>query len=215
MGEQPRVVIPVYEGVDLLDVCGPSEMFFWAKFAVDLVAEVPGTVTCNNGFVLEVPAGLGTVEPCDAVWVPGGNPDTISRLIHDPARTYLDFVTRQAGESRWICSVCQGALLLAATGLLDGYTATTHWNFIPYLMENYPAVTVANGHPRFHLDRDRLSGGGISSGLDESLMLIELLAGVDVARKVQQTTQYYPDPPVHSRIPNTITSPMPPWPPVG
>ena len=62
---------------------------------------------------------------------------------------------------------------------------------------------------------ERLTGGGISSGLDESLRLIELLSGTEAAQGVQQTTQYYPDPPVVSLIPNTITSPMPPWPPTG
>jgi len=68
---------------------------------------------------------------------------------------------------------------------------------------------VADGHPRFVVDRNRLTGGGISSGLDESLKLIELLSGTEAAQGVQQTTQYYPDPPVSSDIPNVIKSPMP------
>jgi transcriptional regulator GlxA family with amidase domain len=141
--------------------------------------------------------------------VPGGNPDSLSRIIHDPKARFLAFLDRQAAVSRYVCSVCEGALLLAAAGLLDGFVATTHWAFVPYLLENYPKVIVADGHPRFQLDGDRLTGGGISSGLDEALKLIELLAGADTARSVQQNTQYYPDPPVASMIPNTITSPMP------
>jgi cyclohexyl-isocyanide hydratase len=60
------------------------------------------------------------------------------------------------------------------------------------------------------LDGNRLTGGGISSGLDEALKLVELLAGTAKARSVQQTTQYYPDPPIRSVIPNVIASPMPP-----
>lgn len=208
-----RILIPLYQGFDLLDLCGPAEMFDWAGYTVDLVAEVPGVVLANNGFSFNVPNALGTAAPADALWIPGGNPDQLSRIIHDPARTYLDFIAAQAAVSTWVCSVCEGALLGAAAGLFDGYTVTTHWNFIPYLMENYPQVTVADGHPRFTLDRNRLTGGGISSGLDESLRLIELLSGTAAAQGVQQTTQYYPDPPVASLIPNTITSPMPPWPP--
>jgi transcriptional regulator GlxA family with amidase domain len=207
-----RIVIPVYQGVDLLDVCGPSEMFGWAGYTVDLVAEHPGDVVCNNGFVLRVPNRLGGATPADALWVPGGAPDELSRIIHDPSRTYLDFVRDQAGVSSWVCSVCEGALLMAAAGLIDGYEATTHWAFIPYLMQYYPAVKIADGHPRFVLDRNRLTGGGISSGLDEALRLIELLSGTPAAQSVQQTTQYYPNPPVTSEIPNTISSPMPPWP---
>jgi transcriptional regulator GlxA family with amidase domain len=71
-------------------------------------------------------------------------------------------------------------------------------------------VKIADGHPRFWLDRNRLTGGGISSGLDEALELIQLLAGTAAARKVQQVTQYYPDPPVTSEIPPTNTCPLPP-----
>ena len=204
-----KIVMPVYEDVDMLDVCGPYEMFRWAGFEVNLVAEVPGAVRFNRGFCFDVKDGLGEAIPCDALWVPGGNPDSLSRIIHDSKRTFLDYLQRQAAVSGTICSVCEGALLLAAAELLDGYTVTTHWAFIPYLMENYPKVRIADGHPRFSLDRDRLTGGGISSGLDEALKLIELLAGPDKARHVQQNTQYYPDPPVASMIPNTITSPMP------
>jgi transcriptional regulator GlxA family with amidase domain len=75
-------------------------------------------------------------------------------------------------------------------------------------MQTYPVVKIADGHPRFVVDRNRLTGGGISSGLDEALQLIALLSGETLAQSVQQTTQYYPDPPVSSDIPNVITSPM-------
>jgi cyclohexyl-isocyanide hydratase len=209
-----RIVMPVYDEVDMLDVSGPHEMFRWVgEIDVDLVAEQPGTVQFNGGFPFHVSKGLDSVTPCDALWVPGGSPVTLSRIIHDPEQTYLRFLVRQAAVSRYVCSVCEGALLLAAAGLLDGHTVTTHWAFIPYLMKNFPRVDVAPGHPRFQLDRDRLTGGGVSSGLDEALKLIELLTDTATAQAVQQTTQYYPDPPVTSELPNTITSPMPPGPP--
>jgi cyclohexyl-isocyanide hydratase len=204
-----KIIMPVYEHVDMLDICGPYEMFRWAGFEVDLVAEVPGLVPFNNGFSFEVPKGFGAAAPCDALWVPGGDPDSLVRIIHDPEQTYLDFLVCQAAESRYVCSVCEGALLLAAAGLLDGYEVTTHWAFIPYLIENHPNVAIADGHPRFRLDRDRLTGGGISSGLDEALKLIELLTDTATAESVQQITQYYPVPPVNSEIPNVIASPMP------
>ena len=204
-----RVLIPVYQGFDLLDLCGPSEMFSWAGYTVDLVAEVPGQVTANNGFVFQVPNGLpAQASPADALWVPGGAPDQLTRIITDPQQRYLGFIARQAAQSTWVCSVCEGALLAAAARLLDGYTATTHWAFIPYLIQNYPKVTVADGHPRFVVDRNRLTGGGISSGLDEALQLIALLSGEATAQSVQQTTQYYPDPPVSSEIPNVISTPI-------
>jgi transcriptional regulator GlxA family with amidase domain len=207
---ETRIVIPVYQDVDMLDVCGPCEMFRWApNIRVDLLAEAPGQVSFNGSFSFNAPDGLGSPTPCDALWVPGGRPDALYRIINDPAQTYLRFLVDQAALSRYVCSVCEGALLLAAAGLLDGHEATTHWAFIPYLLENYPKVKVAAGHPRFHLDRNRLTGGGISSGLDEALKLIELLTDAATAESVQQSTQYYPDPPVKSEIPNKLGSPMP------
>ena len=101
-------------------------------------------------------------------------------------------------------------MLLAAAGLLDGYEATTHWAFIPCLTERFPKVKVVGGHPRYCLDRNRLTGGGISSGLDEALALIQLLMGTGRAQYVQQSTQYYPRPPVTSEIPRATSCPLPP-----
>jgi transcriptional regulator GlxA family with amidase domain len=200
--------IPVYDDVDMLDVTGPAEMFGWAGLEVELVAQTPGLVRFRKGFRFEVKQGFAEAGRYDALWVPGGDPDALAGLIKDPKRTYLDFLIRQGGTARYVASVCEGALLLAAAGLLDGYAATTHWSFIPCLIERFPKVIVVDGHPRFHLDRNRLTGGGISSGLDESLKLIELLLGTEKAQYVQQITQYYPDPPVTSAIPNTISCPV-------
>jgi cyclohexyl-isocyanide hydratase len=102
-----------------------------------------------------------------------------------------------------MCSVCDGAMLLAAAGLLDGYQATTHWAFLSCFPQRFPKVIVAPGHPRFVHDRNRLTAGGVASGLDAALKLIELLGGTALAQRVQQDTQYYPDPPVSSVIPPT------------
>jgi transcriptional regulator GlxA family with amidase domain len=206
-----RIVIPVYDQVDMLDVCGPCEMFHWAKFQVDLVAEKPGEVRFNSGLVFQVLVGLGSPRPVDALWVPGGEPGSLARIIAEGEQSpYLEFLKNQAAQSQWVCSVCEGALLLAAAKLLDGFHVTTHWAFIPYLIAHHPDVLVADGHPRFVIDRDRITGGGISSGLDEALKLIELLAGLETAISVQQVTQYYPEPPVASAIPNVIDTRMPP-----
>jgi cyclohexyl-isocyanide hydratase len=206
-----RIVIPGYDQVDMLDVCGPCEMFYWAKFQVDLVAEKPGEVRFNSGLAFQVSAGLGSPRPVDALWVPGGEPGSLARIIAEGEQSpYLEFLKNQAAQSQWVCSVCEGALLLAAAKLLDGFHVTTHWAFIPYLIAHHPDVLVADGHPRFVIDRDRITGGGISSGLDEALKLIELLAGLETAISVQQVTQYYPEPPVASAIPNVIDTRMPP-----
>lgn len=201
------ICIPVYPGVDVLDVAGPYEMFDWAGFEIDVVAMTPGAtpvrVTKGSGNLLgfDVAKSFAGARRCDALWVPGGDPDEMSRLIYGDDSTYLDFLRGQAENAQYVCSVCEGAMLLAGAGLLDGYQATTHWAFTPCFPQRFPAVIPAPGHPRYVLDRNRLTGGGISSGLDEALALIELLAGTVAAQGVQRTTQYYPDPPVSSTIP--------------
>lgn len=192
----------VYDDCDLLDVTGPFEMFDWAGFDIDLIAAEPGTKRFRSrGFTYSVSRGFDQARAYDAVWVPGGEPEVLAGIIDDPARTHLDFLVAQAGRARMMCSVCNGATLLAAAGLLDGYRATAHWEFLSCFPQRFPKVVVEPGLPRFVHDRDRLTGGGVSSGLDAALKLVDLLGGTDLAERVQQATQYYPDPPVRSAIP--------------
>ena len=198
-----RIGVATYDGCDLLDMTGPFELFHWADFELDLLATTSGLKTTGSHFTFSVPRSFAEARAYDAIWVPGGEPDALARIINDPARTYLDFLKAQAKRVRMMCSVCDGAMLLAAAGLLDGYQATTHWQFTSCFPQRFPKVIVAPGHPRFVHDRDRLTGGGVASGLDAALKLIELLGGTELAQRVQQDTQYYPDPPVSSEIPPT------------
>ena len=193
--------IPVYDSVDMLDVTGPYEFFTWAGFEVELVAAEKRMHCFREGFRFEVIKSFPEASPrYAALWVPGGDPAALNALMKDD--TYLGFLRDKAAVTPLVASVCEGAMLLAAAGLLDGYEATTHWAFIACL-KRFKGVTVVEGHPRYHHDRDRLTGGGISSGLDESLRLIELLNGTAAAEQVQLMTQYYPSPPVGSAIPDT------------
>ena len=205
------VGIPVYDDVDMLDVAGPFEMFTWAGLDIEIVAHARGQFRFRKGFYFDVIKTFGDAGAYDVLWVPGGDPDALARLISDPSRTYLDFLIRQSRQAKYVASVCEGAMLLAAAGLLDGYEATTHWAFIPCFQDRFPKVKVASGLPRFWLDRNRLTGGGISSGLDEALKLIELLQGTTAAQSVQQVTQYYPDPPVSSTLTPATSCPLPPF----
>jgi transcriptional regulator GlxA family with amidase domain len=114
----------------------------------------------RNGFDFKVIKGFNDASVFDVLWVRGGDPTALAHLMEN--RTYLDFLLRQSATGRYVASVCEGALLLAAAGLLDGYMATTHWSFIPCFVERFPQVLIAPGHPRFHLDRNRLTGGRCS-----------------------------------------------------
>ena len=115
------VGFPVYDGVNMLDVTGPCEMFSWTDIEVRLFAQTPGLVTFRGGLPIQVTAGFADAPAFDVIWVPGGEPDALARLMGDPARVYLDFLVRQSANARYVASVCEGALLLAAAGLLDGY----------------------------------------------------------------------------------------------
>jgi cyclohexyl-isocyanide hydratase len=195
--------IPVYDQVDMFDVTGAFEMFDWAGFEIDLLAADPGLKRFRSkGFAYEVTRSFAQARQYDAIWVPGGEPEALAAIIDDPKRIYLDFLVAQSSRVSFLCSVCDGAMLLAAAGLLDGYRATSHWQFARCFEERFPKVIPAEGYPRFVLDRNRLTGGGVASGLDAALMLIKLLCGTELAEEVQRNTQYYPDPPVRSTLPS-------------
>lgn len=190
--------VPVYEGVNLLDVAGPWEMFNWVNPSLGLktlvVSEQGCPVTTMNGIHFNADTSFSRAPALDVLWVPGGHPDALSKIMKDPASPYLVYLRQVAKTAKWVCSVCEGALLLARAGLLDGHKATTHWAFLRCL-QKFPKIDVVTTHPRWVVSGNRLTGGGISSGLDESLQLITLLFGADEAASVQLTTEYFPNPP--------------------
>jgi transcriptional regulator GlxA family with amidase domain len=198
-----KLGIPIYQGVNLLDVAGPLEMFFWANLEQDLqpilVSQDGSTVTSANKVCFKAQASFADTPSLDIVWVPGGLPDALVGIMKNPDSPYLKYLRQVAANAKWVCSVCEGALLLARAGLLDGHKATTHWQFVKCL-QRFPGIDVDTTYQRFVVSEKgsekRLTGGGISSGLDESLELILLLFGEDAARSVQKTTQYFPKPPL-------------------
>lgn len=212
-----KLGIPVYEGVNLLDVAGPLEMFYWAgeqgnDLQTVLISEDGKAVTSINKVKFEVgDVSFANTPALDILWVPGGDPDALAAMMRDPDKSpYLQYLRRIAANATWVCSVCEGALLLASAGLLDGHKATTHWYFVDCL-KKFKKVTVDTGlpRPRFVVsernaltgkEEKRLTGGGISSGLDEALKLISLLFGDKKAEAVQVTTEYFPKPPVMGAI---------------
>ena len=205
--------MPVYQGVDLLDVTGPHEVLGWMKdlAGIDVTIQLfAKTVDCNgittrDGFTFKADKPFLPAPKLDVLWVPGGSPQALQEQLK-PDSGYIKFLKSQSG-AKYICSVCEGAILLAASGLLDGYLMTTHYAFVPCLTK-FPKVKVAQGFPRFVLDRNRLTGGGISSGLDEAFKLVELIAGYEAAQEIQRTTQYYPCPPVASELTPATSCPL-------
>jgi transcriptional regulator GlxA family with amidase domain len=201
-----KLGIPVYEGVDLLDVAGPYEMFKWVDREKGLEAlilsEDGRPVTSGNGVRFEAHSSFAAIPTLEVLWVPGGTPEALQEMMLHPESAYFTYLKKVAAAAKWICSVCEGALLLARAGLLDGHRATTHWAFVKCL-QAFPAIIVDTTHQRFIQSGNRLTGGGISSGLDEALKLIALLFDERTAIGVKQTTEYFPQPPVAGSIPQT------------
>lgn len=199
-----KLGIPIYESVNLLDVAGPLEMFYWAgrsnPLETVLVSSDGRGVSSINGVRFEAQASFAEVPKLDILWVPGGDPAALEEIMKDPNSPYLEYLRQVAVGATWVCSVCEGALLLARAGLLDGYRATTHWQFVNCLQQ-FPKIDVDTGRKRFLVSENRLTGGGVSSGLDESLELIRLLFGEGAAKRVQTITEYFPRPPVMADLP--------------
>lgn len=210
------IAIPIYEGVDLMDVAAPVEMFSWMATlwheraaTISLVAQDLHPLKTRDGLILTPQHRFSDYghgkRQAQLLWVPGGNPAALNTLMR--GGPLLDFLKQQSAGAGHVCSVCEGAFLLAAAGLLDGFRATTHWAFIP-CFQAFPAIEVAEGYPRWVVDGNRITGGGISSGLDEALKVIEILAGEAIAKQVQMNTQYFPEPPFHQVIQPATSCPL-------
>jgi cyclohexyl-isocyanide hydratase len=195
--------IPVSDGVNLLDAAGPYEMFNWVdkKKGSKAVILSPngGSVKTMNGVRFEAHGSFCAFPKLDVLWAPGGDPDVLGQIMSDLNSEYLAYLRQAAPGAKWVCSVCEGALLLARAGLLDRHKATTHWAFLDCL-RSFP-IEVDTLHKRFVESGNRLTGGGISSGLDEALRLIMLLFDRGTAEAVHRVTQSFPDPPVSGSIP--------------
>lgn len=202
-----RIVVPVYPDFDILDVSGPFAMFSTvaelAGITPVLATAEPGAVACLQGIEFTVALKLPRLTSSDAIWVPGGFGDGYFAQFssNGPLVTWLRTEGPKAG---YVCSVCTGALLLAAGGLLAGYTATTHWQFQQSLAM-FPDVRLASGYPRYWIDRNRITGGGVSSGLDASLATIAVLSNSTNAMYAQLLNQYAPEPPFDAGTPLTAS----------
>jgi cyclohexyl-isocyanide hydratase len=195
--------IPLYTNFDSLDVLGPYQTFFMQHptLKATILGPDKNPVTSFEGVAI-VPQGTFDSSPqFDVLFVPGGV--ELEKMLDrsKSSQAYLDFVSRQAKGAKLVTSVCTGAILLAAAGGLDGYRATTHWAY-QSVLRLFPAVTLAPGYPRFVTDGNRVTGGGISSGIDESIAIVSMLLGDDAAKRGQLTMQYEPNPPFHSGDPS-------------
>ncbi len=195
-----RIGIPIYDNFDALDVIGAYQVFKVSGMQPILLAQSMCAVRSWEDVQMIPHYSFDNTDSLDVLFVPGGTHlGDVLGLLGPDQNPLLAFIRRMAkGNKRCkpklITSVCTGALFLAAAGQLDGYHATTHWNYKPVLAL-FPKVKVLPGFPRWHQDRNRITGGGISSTIDEALFITSRLLGASAAKCAQLTIQYAPGPP--------------------
>jgi len=194
MTDRTTVAIPLFEGFTALDAIGPYEVLQRIPtFDVLFVGHTRGEVRSDNGMLgITRDATFEEVPRPQLLVFPGGFG---TRVLEQDDRV-LDWVRQVHSKTTLTTSVCTGALVLAAAGLLTGLTATTHWSTYAEL-ERYGATPVADRVVE-HLDRRLVTAAGVSSGIDMALRLVEILVDRTAAEAAQLMIEYDPMPPVDS-----------------
>jgi cyclohexyl-isocyanide hydratase len=174
--------------VTQLDLTGPAQVLSRLPNAkVHLVWKTLEPVVTDVGFAIVPTTTFADCPDLDVLCVPGGY--GISDQLTDGET--LAFLRRQGEQARYVTSVCNGSLVLGAAGLLQGYKSACHWMW-RHLLPRFGAEPVAQ---RIVRDRNRISGGGVTAGIDFGLALAAELAGEEVAKTLQLTFEYDPEPP--------------------
>lgn len=195
--QRPRTVgILIFDEVEVLDFCGPFEVFASAHlpdhagdderlFHAVIIAERPDIVHCRGNLLVTPHYTIENHPALDLLIVPGGRGTRRERTNE----TIIAWIKAQAAQTEITASVCTGAFLLGAAGLLRGRQATTHWGSIDWLREHHPEATV-NDAARW-VDEGRIvTSAGVSAGIDMSLYLVERLHGRAAAETTARHMEY-------------------------
>lgn len=196
MPEKPeRIAMLAYPGMTALDLVGPQQVFGMMGAQAVLTWKTKDPIVTDSGLNL-VPGWTfdDCPEPLDILFVPGGGGPTV-RLMTDAA--VLEFLAKKGKSAQWVTSVCSGSLILGAAGLLKGYRATSHWS-VREVLADLGATPV---EARVVEDRNRITAGGVTSGIDFGLKIAAKLRGEDFARALELNLEYDPQPPFASGTP--------------
>jgi transcriptional regulator GlxA family with amidase domain len=183
------VGVLVFDDVEALDFVGPWEVLSLAAEPDDVVvtiSQTAGPVRANRGLRVLPDHTFEDAPDLDVLVVPGG---LGTRTEATDERT-IAWIREVAPSCRWVTSVCTGAFLLHAAGLLDGRRATTHWASLDRLADA-AGVTVVRD-TRFVVDGDVVTSAGISAGIDMALWLVGTLKGPEASRVVRRRMEYHP-----------------------
>lgn len=198
MNRPLQIGLLLFPDVTQLDLTGPWEVFARTPgVECHLIWKDLQPVRSDRGLSILPTTSFADCPPLDVICVPGG-PGQIALMSDDVT---LNFLRQQAEQAKWVTSVCTGSLVLGAAGLLKGYRATSHWSSIDQL-------ALLGAEPvseRVVRDRNRISGAGVTSGIDFALTLVAEIAGDAVAKSVQLQMEYDPEPPFTSGSPHTAS----------
>ncbi|MEO7032348.1 MAG: DJ-1/PfpI family protein [Polyangiaceae bacterium] len=189
-----RIGMLLFPNLTQLDLTGPYEVLARVPGAeLSLVWKDLSPVRAGTGLTILPTVTLSGAPQFDVLFVPGGR--GCVPLMHDAE--VLSFLRKQAQDARHVTAVCTGSLLLGAAGLLEGYEATTHWAFHELLAQ----CGARPVRKRVVIDRNRITGGGITAGIDFGLRLAAALSNERAARAIQLGLEYDPEPPYRSGSP--------------
>jgi cyclohexyl-isocyanide hydratase len=191
-----QIGLVIFPKVTQLDLTGPLQVFSSVPGAkVHLIWKRIEPVPSDSVMVLTPTVSFADCPQLDVICVPGGA--GIDDMVNDGGM--LDFLRRQAEGARYITSVCTGSLVLGAAGLLRGYRAATHWTAMDHLAP-FGAIPT---NTRVCIDRNRVTGGGVTAGIDFALTLVSIMVDRKTAEAVQLGLEYNPAPPFNAGSPDT------------
>ena len=199
MTTQPKyhIGLVIFPGMTQLDMTGPHQVFSMMPHTrVLLLWKTLEPVTSNEGMTILPTTTFNDCPALDVVCVPGG---AIGQVEMMQDTEVLDFLRQQGKTAKYITSVCTGSLILAAAGLLQGYRAACHWAF----RDQLAMLGVEVGTERVVVDRDRITGGGVTAGIDFGLVLAGKLCGEETAKMIQLILEYNPAPPFNAGSPES------------
>lgn len=194
-GKRIEIGILFYPGMTQLDVTGPFEVLArLPNVRVHLIWKRIEPVVSDVGLALLPTTRFADCPELDVFCI-GGGPGMVEIMDDDEL---IAFVRDKGGSARYITSVCAGCLILGAAGLLDGYKSACHWLMSDQLAA-FGAIAVDE---RVVIDRNRISGGGVTAGVDFGFQVASELCGEDVAKQLQLMLEYQPQPPFDITVQN-------------
>lgn len=183
-----------YPGMTSLDILGPQQVFSgFPDVQIHRIWKTLDPVKTDDGMMVLPDTTFGNCPRLDVICIGGGL--GMAAVEDDPE--ILGFLRTQGSTAKFITSVCGGSILLAKAGLLEGYRAATHWA----AREQLAQLGVEVGTERVEIDRNRITGGGVTAGIDFGLTIASILYGEEIAKIIQLLLEYNPAPPFDTGSP--------------